>query len=210
MNRRTYYRHRQRIEAEGAWRERSRRPKTSPGRTPAAVEAEIVRLRGELCPDNGADMIIAELARIAARDGWAQRGLRVPHRSTVNKVLKRDGLVTPQPGKRPKSSFRRFAYARPRDCYQVDATEVKLADGGTAVVFDVLDDCTRLLAACQRRGRRDRRRRHRRRSRRRRGRVRGARHRAVRQRHRVHRRRRARGAAASAVQPRRDGAGTPG
>lgn len=148
VNRRTYYRHRQRIEAEGAWRERSRRPKTSPGRTPAAVEAEIVRLRGELCPDNGADMIIAELARIAARDGWAQRGLRVPHRSTVNKVLKRNGLVTPQPAKRPKSSFRRFAYARPRDCYQVDATEVKLADGGTAVVFDVLDDCTRLLAAC--------------------------------------------------------------
>jgi putative transposase len=147
VNRRTFYRHKARIEAEGAWQERSRRPKTSPGQTPAAVEAEIIRLRKELGPDNGADMILAELQAAAARDGWARRGLRVPHRSTVNKILKRNGLVEPQPRKRPKSSFRRFAYARPRDCCQVDATAVKLA-GGTAVVFEVLDDCTRLLAGC--------------------------------------------------------------
>jgi transposase InsO family protein len=148
VNRRTFYRHKKRIEAEGSWQPRSRRPGTSPGQTPAAVEAEIIRLRKELCPDNGADTIIAELAQVAARDGWAARGLRVPHRSTVNKILKRSGLVTPQPRKRPRSSFRRFAYARPRDCYQIDATEVHLADGTVAVVFDVLDDCTRLLAAC--------------------------------------------------------------
>jgi len=147
VNRRTYYRHKARIEAEGSWQPRSRRPRASPGQTPAAVEAEIIRLRTELSPDNGADMIIAELRAVADQDGWARRGLAVPHRSTVNKILKRNGLVTPQPAKRPKSSYRRFAYARPRDCYQVDATEVKLAGGTAAVVFDVLDDCTRLLAA---------------------------------------------------------------
>jgi transposase InsO family protein len=39
-------------------------------------------------------------------------------------------------------------FAQPRDCYQIDATEVTLAGGGTAVVFDVLDDCTRRLVAC--------------------------------------------------------------
>jgi putative transposase len=148
VNRRTFYRHKQRIEAEGGWAPRSRRPKTVPGATPAAVAAEIVRLRGELAPDNGADAIIAGLSQVAARDGWERQGLRVPHRSTVNKVLKRAGLVTAQPQKRPKSSWRRFAYARPRDCYQIDATEVKLATGEAVVVFDVLDDCTRLLAAC--------------------------------------------------------------
>jgi len=149
VDRRTFYRHRARIEGEGSWQPRSRRPKTSPGRTPAEVTGRIVRLRGELAPDNGADTILAELRQIAARDGWEQRGLRVPHRSTVNKILTREGLVTPQPGKRPKSSWRRFAYARPRDCYQLDATEVKLAGGQAVVIFDVLDDCTRLLAACQ-------------------------------------------------------------
>jgi putative transposase len=149
VDRRTFYRHRQRIEAEGGWVPRSRRPQSSPGATPAEVADQVVRLRGELAPDNGADAIIAELRQVAARDGWERRGLRVPHRSTVNKVLKRAGLVTAQPQKRPKSSWRRFSYARPRDCYQIDATEVKLATGEAVVVFDVVDDCTRLLAACR-------------------------------------------------------------
>ena len=148
VDRRTYYRHRARVEAEGSWQPRSRRPRSSPGASPPGVVAEIVRLRGELAPDNGADAIIAALGPVAAAVGWAGRGWRVPHRSTVNKILNREGLVTPQPKKRPRSSFRRFAYARPRDCYQIDATEVKLASGQAVVVFDVLGDCTRLLAAC--------------------------------------------------------------
>lgn len=149
VDRRTFYRHKQRIEAEGGWRPRSRRPKATPGATPAAVAAQIVRLRKELAPDNGADAIIAALGPVAERDDWAGQGWRVPHRSTVNKILKRAGLVRPEPRKRPRSSYRRFACARPRDCYQIDATEVKLADGTPVVVFDVLDDCTRLLAACR-------------------------------------------------------------
>jgi len=148
VDRRTFYRHRKRIAEEGSWQPRSPRPRSSPGQTPAVVEAEVVRLRRELSPDNGADAILAALREVAAARDWAGQGLRVPHRSTVNKILKRGGLVRAQPAKRPKSSFGRFAYARPRDCYQVDATVVKLAGGETAVVFDVLDDCTRLLAAC--------------------------------------------------------------
>jgi putative transposase len=51
VNRRTFYRHQARIEAEGAWAPRSRRPATSPGRTPAVVEDQVVRLRRELSPD---------------------------------------------------------------------------------------------------------------------------------------------------------------
>ena len=149
VDRRTFYRHKARVEAEGEWRPRSRRPRFSPGQTPAKVEAEVVRLRAELVPDNGADAIVAALRQVAAMQDRAAAGLAVPHRSTVNKILTRAGLVTPQPQKRPRSSFRRFAYARPRDCYQLDATEVKLAGGAAATVFEVLDDCTRLLAACQ-------------------------------------------------------------
>jgi putative transposase len=148
VDRRTFYRHRQRIVAEGAWRPRSRRPRSSPAAAPAQVAEQIIGLRAALAPDNGADAIVAALAAVAARDCWRERGWRVPHRSTVNKILKREGLVTPQPQKRPKSSWRRFAYARPRDCYQIDATQVRLASGAPVVVFDVLDDCTRLLAAC--------------------------------------------------------------
>src|SRR5258708_4879850 len=79
----------QRIAAEGSWQPRSRRPRASPGLTPPGVTAQIVRLRAELAPDNGADAIGAALRQIAAAEGWAGRGWRVPHRSTVNKVLKR-------------------------------------------------------------------------------------------------------------------------
>jgi hypothetical protein len=52
------------------------------------------------------------MASKSPRPGW-----RVPHRSTVNKILKRAGLVKDEPRKRPRSSFCRFACARPRDCY---------------------------------------------------------------------------------------------
>ena len=89
VDRRTFYRHRRRIAAEGSWQPRSRRPQRSPGQTPVKVAEEIVRLRAELAPDNGADAIVAALAVIAAGQDWAGAGLAVPHRSTVNKILKR-------------------------------------------------------------------------------------------------------------------------
>ena len=142
---RTFYRHRARWTAEQDLSPRSRRPHTSPGTTPADLVAWICKLRAELTPDNGADFIHDELETVAARIGPAWR---VPARSTINRVLARAGLLDRNPKKRPRSSWRRFAYARPRDCYQIDATEVTLADGTTVVVFDILDDCTRTLVAC--------------------------------------------------------------
>jgi transposase len=49
--------------AEPTWsQERSRRPETSPGKTPAAIEAEIVRLRQTLSPD-GSGTISARVIR---------------------------------------------------------------------------------------------------------------------------------------------------
>jgi transposase InsO family protein len=147
VNVRTFYRHRKRIEAEGQWRPRSRRPKTSPNATPAEVVAEIVRLRAVLAPDDGADNIRAELETVARAAGWAGRGWRVPSRATINRVLDRQGLLVKNPAKRPRSSWRRFAYARPRDCYQIDGTEYRLADGSTCVALDVIDDCSRVWAA---------------------------------------------------------------
>lgn len=148
INRRTFYRHRARIQAEGEWRPRSTRPKTSPQATPEPVVAEILRLRTELTPDNGADPIGDALTVLAAEQDWAARGWRVPARATINRILARAGLLESNPKKRPKSSYRSFTYARPRDCYQIDATEITLATGDKAVVFDVLDDCTRMLVAC--------------------------------------------------------------
>jgi putative transposase len=143
---RTFYRHRARVAADGVWRERSRRPHRSPGRASADLEAWICKLRAELGVDNGADYIRDALIDVAAR---SQPPWPVPSRSTINRVLARHGLLERNPAKRPRSSWRRFAYAQPRDCYQIDATFVALADGTPVAVFDVLDDCTRLLVACR-------------------------------------------------------------
>jgi putative transposase len=143
---RTFYRHRARIEAEGGWRERSRRPHYSPRATSVELDGWICKLRADLGVDNGADYIHDELVRIHAGTApvWV-----VPSRSTINRVLARHDLLDRNPAKRPRSSWRRFVYARPRDCYQIDATEVTLAGGRTVAVFDVLDDCTRMLVACR-------------------------------------------------------------
>lgn len=146
VNERTFYRHRARVAAEGAWRERSRRPQRSPSSTDRWLVEAIVTLREELKPDNGADNIHAELLEQAARPDWPA-GLRVPARATINRVLGRADLLARNPRKRPKSSWRRFAYARPRDCFQIDGTEHTLADGTVVVAIDIVDDCSRVWVA---------------------------------------------------------------
>lgn len=147
VSRSTAYRHKQRIQVEGCWKPKSRRPKRSPLQTPAEVEAAVVRLRQQLGRDNGAENIAYRLAETATNQGWAERGWRVPSRATIHNILRRHGLVVAEPKKRPKKSYRRFAYARPRDCYQIDATVMELSAGGKVVVFEVLDDATRVLTA---------------------------------------------------------------
>jgi putative transposase len=148
----TAYRHRKRVWELGRWEPLSTRPLSMPAHaTPAEVVAEIVRLRRELAEEPGqecgAENVRYFLQQMAELDDWAGRGWVVPSRATIHKVMKRHGLVVAEPKKKPKSSYRRFAYARPRDCYQIDATEIVLADGSKVVVFEVLDDCTRVLVA---------------------------------------------------------------
>lgn len=147
VNPRTFYRHRARVAVEGQWQERSRRPHTTPTATGEPVVAEVLRLRQALAPDNGADSIRAELVELAATQGWAGRGLTVPSRVTINRILNRHGLLDKNPAKRPRSSWRSFSFARPRDCYQIDGTTHRLADGATVVAIDVIDDCSRVWVA---------------------------------------------------------------
>src|SRR3954454_12760093 len=77
VNQRTFYRHRARVAAEGEWTERSRRPHASPAASPPELVDQIVALRGELAPDNGADNIRAALLVRAGLPGWPA-GVAVP------------------------------------------------------------------------------------------------------------------------------------
>ncbi|WAM16731.1 DDE-type integrase/transposase/recombinase [Rhodococcus sp. JS3073] len=148
ISRATAYRHKKRIEEEGRWTTRSRRPTSCPHATPLPVEIEIVRLRLNLPHhERGADTIAYHLQAVADKHHWAAEGWTIPSRATINTILSRYDLVIPEPKKRPESSYRRFCYRNPRDCYQIDATQVRLATGEKVVVFEVLDDCTRTLVA---------------------------------------------------------------
>ena len=146
VSERTFYRHRDRVVAEGAWSERSRRPRSSPTATSPWVIDQIVALRVALAPDNGADPIRAELLERSGGADWPA-GLIVPSRATINRVLGRAGLLDRNPRKRPRSSWRRFVYARPRDCYQIDGTEHRLANGTVVVAIDIIDDHSRVWVA---------------------------------------------------------------
>jgi transposase InsO family protein len=56
-------------------------------------------------------------------------------------------LVTPEPKKRPKSSYRRFQADQPNECWQSDFTHWQLADGSGVEIINWLDDHSRYLLA---------------------------------------------------------------
>ena len=141
--------HRYAAEGEAAFRPRSRRPHHSPHAVPAELEDEIVRLRKELARnglDAGADTIRTHLARRTPRSGQAPPQL--PAVSTIWRVLVRRGFVTPQPQKRPRSSWHRFEAQQPNERWQADATHWQLADGTKVEILNLLDDHSRLALAC--------------------------------------------------------------
>ena len=63
--------------------------------------------------------------------------------ATVSCYLARAGLVTPDPSKRPKSSYIRFEADMPNECWQSDFTHYPLAGGGGTEILTWLDDHSR-------------------------------------------------------------------
>lgn len=144
ISRDTYYRYRRRFAAEGltGLQPRSRAPKTSPTRVGEPMTELIVAARKQLEHegwDNGALSIHARLHH----DGVDE----VPSARTIHRVLARQGLVEPEPRKRPRSSYRRFVFPATDDCWQIDAFEHTLADptATVVVVFEILDDHSRYM-----------------------------------------------------------------
>jgi transposase InsO family protein len=125
----------------GALERSSRAPHSSPNRTPAETVAAILFLREQLSAeghDCGAQTIAHHLAR---------QSDRVPSVSTIWRVLKREGLVSPQPQKRPRSSLIRFEAELPNETWQADVTHWPLAGAGHAEILNMLDDHSRLFLA---------------------------------------------------------------
>jgi transposase InsO family protein len=128
---------RYRVEGEAAFVPRSRRPNRSPRAIPPSTVELIVRLRKELAGrglDAGPDTIVWHLAQ-------HHRVTVAP--ATVARHLSRAGLVTPQPRKRPRSSYLRFEAELPNECWQTDFTHYRLAGGTDTEILSWLDDHSR-------------------------------------------------------------------
>ncbi|MGH9252199.1 MAG: IS481 family transposase [Acidimicrobiales bacterium] len=145
-------------EGEAAYLPRSRRPRHSPHAVPAAVEEQIVRLRKELTRqglDAGADTIRTHLARRTPRSTRSDRTesgtpspvLPVPSVATIWRILTRRGFVTPQPHKRPRSSWHRFEAEQPNQRWQADTTHWQLADDTGVEILNLIDDHSRVALA---------------------------------------------------------------
>lgn len=131
-----------RFRAEGAagLAERSRRPQSSPRRSPPALEAAVVSLRTE-CPAWGG----RKIAGLLKRDGI---GAIAP--STVTGILRRNGVELGAPGGGGQP-FIRFEHEAPNDLWQMDFKGHVPLRQGRLHPLTVLDDHSRfslVLEAC--------------------------------------------------------------
>ena len=130
---------RYREEGEAAFEARSRRPRTSPRAIGDAAVSLISDIRKDLAGrglDAGPQTIAWHLEH--------HHGLRVSP-ATISRYLARAGLVTPEPRKRPRSSYLRFAAELPNECWQSDFTHYPLAGGMDTEILAWLDDHSRYL-----------------------------------------------------------------
>lgn len=125
---------RARLEGLKAVRPRSKRPHTNPNQTSEQTRQQILFLRDELTRagwDAGPESI------------WDRLEEPRPHPTTIYRILKAAGKITPEPKKRPKRSYTRFAANLPNEMWQSDFTQIELADGTITEVITWLDDHSR-------------------------------------------------------------------
>lgn len=127
---------RYRAEGQAAFEPRSKAPKSNPNATPPAVVEKILAERDRLVAaghDAGPETISAHL----------EREQIIVSRATVARILTRNGRVTPEPKKRPKSSYIRFEAEQPNETWQSDFTHYPLTSGTDAEIITWLDDHSR-------------------------------------------------------------------
>lgn len=144
ISRKTFYHILKRARTEGqaaALEPRSRRPKSSPNTTSETLKDQAVAMRKTL-EDSGWDH-----GPISVHDKMLKLGMQAPSVAVLARVFRERGLIVPAPQKRPRSSFRSFRYPMPNACWQLDATEYVLEGGRKCVIFQLIDDHSRLAVA---------------------------------------------------------------
>lgn len=129
-------------EGVGGLVDRSRRPHSTPGRTPDAMETAVVQVRDQHRAWGGRK-IRAVLLRDGAKD--------VPSASTITAILRRHGRLDLEESVKHQA-WQRFEAARPNELWQMDFKgSVPLTAGGRLHALTVLDDHSRFsltITAC--------------------------------------------------------------
>lgn len=113
---------------------RSKRPHTNPNQTSEETRQRVLFLRQELTRaglDAGPESI------------WDRLPPPKIHPTTIYRILRQNGHITPNPKKRPKRSYTRFQAQLPNEMWQSDFTHINLADTTTTEVITWLDDHSR-------------------------------------------------------------------
>jgi putative transposase len=71
----------------------------------------------------------------------------VPSTASLARIFRDAGVARLEPRKKPRASYRRFVYPAPNACWQLDATEYVLTGGRKCVIFQLIDDHSRLAVA---------------------------------------------------------------
>ena len=128
---------RYRLEGDTAFEPRSRRPKQSPNALPSETITLIITIRASLVGqglDAGAETISWHLKH---------EHQIVTSPATIWRHLHAAGLITPEPKKRPRSSYIRFEAEQPNETWQSDFTHYRLVNGQDSEIISWLDDHSR-------------------------------------------------------------------
>lgn len=144
ISRKTFYLLKARADAEGSaavLEPRTRRPHTSPNQLQDDVKLHAIQVRASL-EQSGLDH-----GPISVHAKMTSMGIAAPSAASLSRIFRDAGVARTEPSKRPRASYRRFVYPAPNACWQLDATEYVLTGGRKCVIFQVLDDHSRVAIA---------------------------------------------------------------
>jgi putative transposase len=145
ISRETFYAIRKRAKTDGpaaALEPRTRRPRASPSKLPAEVAQQAIGVRAAL-ERSGLDH-----GPISVHERMRSLGMEpVPSVSSLARIFRDAGVARLEPRKKPRASYRRFVYPAPNACWQLDGTEYVLTGGRKCVIFQLIDDHSRLAIA---------------------------------------------------------------
>ena len=145
ISRETFYAIRKRAAVDGpaaALEPRSRRPKVSPSKLSDDIARQAIGVRSAL-EQSGLDH-----GPISVHEKMRALGMHpVPSVASLARIFRDAQVARLEPKKKPRASYRRFVYPAPNACWQLDGTEYVLTGGRKCVIFQLIDDHSRLAVA---------------------------------------------------------------